>query len=709
MTRRSHHTPRRALVSVLFTLAGLLALGSTPAWGSALPDNRIYEMVTPAENDNADVYIPNASKLGPGLPEAGETVTERPFQAAADGESVAYVADPSFEGNGLGGELKGNEYLSTHTAGGWRTQTITPLGYNSAAYVAFSPDLSVGILAEGEETPLAPGGLAEYKDLYTRTNSEGRYQALFTRPPSHRSVVEFGWLEKEEYSACCNGTAEHALYAGASSDFSHVLFEADDALTPPAESEYATTGNNLYDSIDGQPTSVNLLPNGKPAPVATFGGYLPQPDEPGGCSGNRIKRPSFSHVISADGTRVFWTDLSTEKTAENPAGVTRLFVRENGGAPEAMTVQVDASVGGGGEYWTASADGSLAFFTRAGDLYEFDVNTGQTTDLARGGEVQGVIGASEDGESVYFVADGELAAGATAGQPNLYLSHGGTTSFLATLSAADNGVPDDCDYIGDWWPNLGDRTAEVTPSGQDIVFESVNSLTGYDSRGSSEVYVYDARSGRISCASCNPSGEPPSGVSYLPTGGSHAPTHQPRWLSDDGGRVFFDTTEALAPHDTNGTMDAYEWERDGAGSCQSSTGCVYLLSGGTSPGPSYFIDASASGDDAFFVTRAQLARQDDNYNINLYDVHVGGASAPSEAQCTGTGCQGVPFPPPAFEAPASVTFEGVGNYPPSQPRAGQPTLRTVKCKRGHAKKRGKCAKQKAKKARKARGRRRHRS
>ncbi len=672
------------------------AFTTAPITGSGLPDGRIYEMVSPPENNGADIYAPEGSLLSPiagsGSLEAGETPTEFPFQASLDGNSVAYVGDPSFEGNGSGGEDRGNEYLATRTTGSWRTQNITPLGYTTAEYVAFSPDLSLGILAEGglfdkTKPPLSPHGLTEYQDLYLRTNSEGQYRALFTETPKHRSPEEFGWLEEGEFIPA-QKLAQRPLYAGASIDFTHVLFEADDALTGQADAAYRPTGNNLYDSIEGEPISVNVLPDGKLAPDATFGGYLSQPDEPPGCGGSgshHIKWPSFSHVISEDGSRIFWTDLETGD----------LYVRENDATPSATT----ALISEGGEFWTANSEGSEVFFTKLGELYEYDVNTAHTIALAPSGKVEGVVGTSEDGEYVYFVAAGVLAAGENvegdepiASQPNLYLLHGGTTSFIATLSGSDDDIQTGCRYIGDWWPNLGGRTAMATPSGQDLVFESVERLTGYDNRGLREVYVYDAVSGRLSCASCKPTGETPSAGSFLPVGGIHSPTYQPQLISDDGSHVFFETAEALTPRDTNNTVDVYEWERDDAGSCRANGGCLYLLSGGSSPSPSYFVDASASGDDVFFVTRAQLVPQDGNNDLDLYDAHVGGVAPPTEAQCTGTGCQGAPFAPPPFEAPSSLTFDGIGNFPPL-------TLQPA-CTKGYAKKRGKCVKVLKRKAKK---------
>jgi Tol biopolymer transport system component len=694
-------TARRALVSVLLALAALLALGSAPApahsligsfgsigeepsiaESSALPDDRIYEMVSPAENNNADIYVPEGSLVGSASVTHGETVTERPFQASTDGDAVVYAGDPSFEGNGSGGEDRGNEYLSTRAVGGdWDTQNLDRLDYLTTDYEAFSPDLSLGILSEGgtydsELPPLAQEGLSKYRDLYERTNNDGSFRSLFaTLPPMtpHLPPIEFGF--KESGAGSLHAVEEPPLYAGASADFSNILFEVDDALTP--EAVYPAANDlYVYNTDEGRTRSVNVLPEsegGEPAPEASFGSYPPNADSsPLGCNLFRPNRPDFSHVISSNGSRIFWTDMKTGD----------LYVRENAANPDAKTVLVSE----GGAFWTANSEGSEAFFTKNGDLYEFDVDTEQTIDLAPGGEVQGVVGASEDGSYIYFVADGKLAAGAEQGQPNLYLSHEGETSFIATLSPADDEYESFCYYTGDWRPTIGDRTAEVTPNGHDVVFD-------HDDQGTREVYVYDAESSQLTCVSCLPTGGPPSGMSYLPAGGRHDVTQQPRWISEDGSRVFFDSTSALVPRDTNGVLDVYEWERVNSGSCRDATGCIYLLSGGTNPDGSYFIDASSTGDDAFFVTRAQLVAQDSNDNYNIYDVHVGGVLPPSEAQCTGTGCQGAPLPPPVFEAPASATFDGVGNFPPPVPAPA--------CKKGYTKRNGRCTRAARKKAKKA--------
>ena len=172
---------------------------------------------------------------------------------------------------------------------------------------------------------------------------------------------------------------------------------------------------------------------------------------------------------------------------------------------------------------------------------------------------------------------------------------------------------------GDWRADIGQRTAEVAPDGRSVVFMSKLSLTGYDSEGLYEVFDYNVEQGHLTCVSCDPSGEAPPATTltegyrfgaFLPI--SWKATYQPRLLSRDGSRVFFDSAEPLVANDTNGKVDVYEWERGGVGSCQRSSGCVYLLSGGTSTDNSYLIGTSESGDDVFVVTRGQLVARDQN-------------------------------------------------------------------------------------------------
>ncbi len=263
------------------------------------------------------------------------------------------------------------------------------------------------------------------------------------------------------------------------------------------------------------------------------------------------------------------------------------------------------------------------------------------------------------------------------------LHSGGTPVFIGTLSSEDGNKVEPYRGIdlfvgfGDWQPGLGHRTAEVSPSGESLVFMSNESLTGYDNevegggRKLDEVFLYEAGAGRLTCVSCGPVGVAPglnveseAGIGgFVPISWGGAP----QWMGDDGGRVFFDSSEPLVGGDTNGAQDVYEWERDGLGSCTTGGGCVFLLSGGVSSSASWLEGVSESGNDVFLATRAQLVPEDGNEAFDLYDARVDGVQPVAPPACSGTGCQGVPAPPPTFATPSSVTFEGVGNFPPPAP------------------------------------------
>jgi hypothetical protein len=606
-----------------------------PVAVEGLPDGRVLERVTPVENEEADVYLlqswPEATQEGP--------VTARAFRAAADGDAVAYETAPTVGGNGLGGDGSGNAQVATRSAGGgWTQVNAQPPGLTTPEYVAFSGGIETGILTS--EQPLVPGGPGRnfHRGYYAWT-ADGGYQPL----PGE--------------------------YVGGSPGGSHLLVEEE--------------SGRLYELADGDASPVGVLPEGALASASHVAGLR-----------NGV---SARNAVSADGSRVIWNSESG------------LYMRD---MTNGETVQLDAAQGGpgsgGGEFWAASSDGSKVFFTdeerltsdssEAGgaDLYECEMVevAGElacelrdlTDDGGASAAVQGVLGASEDGEYVYFAAAGALASGATGQECapaestgcNLYVRHDGENRFVTTLSSGyHEDFPD--------WGGRTSSTSEVSASGS-LVFMSNRSLTGYDNASPTcgsggpgpceEIYVYDPDgAGHIFCASCNPSDEPPPANEWggeLPTGGSG--TDRMRWISEDGSRVFFDSAERLVARDGNGQEDVYEWERDGTGSCETETGCIYLLSSGSGSSSSYLLDASANGDDVFIISRDPLvpgAIQGGEYYA-LYDARVGGVRPVSPPACAGTGCQGVPAAPPTFATPASVTFDGVGNFSaptPTKPAA----------------------------------------
>ena len=788
-----------------------------------LPDGREWEMVSPPDKGDAGIKpIP---------------IEEGGVQAAEDGGALSYVADvplPSAEGSlGAGASA---DILAARGGKEWKSTEIqTPqvgadgavAGGEGLEYRLFSSDLSLGLvqpfteslLAEPPLSPPALPGEIQENTLYLRADAE-------VGPPSS-SAEE---LERYE-EASGNGAVEHSPgylplvtaanvpagtkfgprpqngltvgFVNATPDLSHVVLQAKNGVVLTKEA--AGPESNLYEweGVKGTPSGqlklVSVLPEGAAASAPVLGN----------------KGEEMRHAISNDGSRVIWTNESTEGK--------HLYLRDT---ISGETVQVDSAQGikepttGYAQFQTASSNGNRIFFTDRerltanstalgesesegkteglGDLYVFEVNegtrklSGTLTDLtvdphySEDGEhadVQGVvIGSSEDGSYVYFVADGALAPEAEPGNClfggamtisspsgatcNLYVEHYDSTShnweapkLIAILSGEDQ---------GDWGlgpagkplTNLTGVTARVSPDGEYLAFMSERPLTGYDNLDANsgvpdeEVYLYDAGSERLVCASCDPTGARPVGVfdsqeaddetrllvdqpdvwnehwlagsvpGWTPDSATYS-IYQSRYLSDSG-RLFFDSPDDLVPRASNGKEDVYEFEPAGVGSCTGVTssegvtysapagGCVGLISSGESSEESAFLDASANGDDVFFVTTSQLVPEDTEDKFAVYDAHVCSAAAPCFPQaaavppaCTdGASCKAAPTPQPSiFGAPSSQTFSGQGNAtpPPVSPTKAakpKPLTRAQKlakalkvCKKKAKKKRAGCEKQ----------------
>jgi hypothetical protein len=280
---------------------------------------------------------------------------------------------------------------------------------------------------------------------------------------------------------------------------------------------------------------------------------------------------------------------------------------------------------------------------------------------------------------------------------NLYEEHRAVDGwesprFITTLAAHDNHLTVESlndplgstTIVGDWVADMGSRTAEVTPDGRHLVFESTLPLTGYDvssigkqqvGEGGTEIFRFSADDANLSCVSCDPRGLPPTlgakAYTYIPVSSSN--TFMRRWMNDEGTEVFFDSSQPLTAGDGDGVQDVYEWEAQGGPSCPTSTsvygGCLFLLSGGQGDDYSYFVDADESGSNVFLTHRGQLGGVGPlNDKDHLYDVHASGGFVNISRACTGTGCQGVPPAAPSFATPASVTFSGAGNFMPSPPK-----------------------------------------
>ena len=634
-----------------------------------LPDGRAYEMVSPPQKNSGEV----AQRGG---------ISNALLQASPDGDAVSYGSNTAF------GEAQSapaiSQYLSRRGATGWSTANITPpdqSGILENAVRGFFQDLSTTALIV-REPPLCCGASTGVDNLYLRDNADGSLTLLTPGEPKLS-------IPRSDYCIA---------YGGASSDGGRVIFAALGALTPDAP---AGDGFNLYEwSAATGLHLVSILPNGEPAATSQFTGF-----GAGMADGCKMGRRIVQDAISTDGTTIFWTR----------AGGSGLFARIDG----TETVQIDIPQGGPGPagtglFWAASPDGSRVFFTATSKLtpgaqpndlylYDFDQPLGaRLTDLTPAGDVAGVIGVSDSADRAYFVAKGVLAANdgaglepngsaqkATAGANNVYLwEEGQPLKFVAALA------PGGTDLAA-WTVGPEFRTARVAPDGLHLAFVSLRSLTGNENvdqdsgNAVNAVYLYDAVEHELTCASCNPSGARPLGPSALTAW--KTPFEQARFLSDDGSRLFFESFDSLDPRDTNGLRDVYEFEPAGKGDCaeesptfsEATGACTSLISTGASTSDSYFLDASASGNDVFLSTRQRLTKADEDDYFDVYDARVGGGFPDPpipDPPCIGEECRGAGSRPGQPGDAGSGRFVGPADPTPIHCRRGQ-VLRKGKCVR----------------------------
>jgi hypothetical protein len=608
-----------------------------PATAPGLPDGRAWELVSPVLKNGGEVFPADSGKASCGNECKPGAIAQRfPMQSAPDGESVVYEGQPFSLGEGA---PRYDEYLSKRTSSGWQTTVLAPRLMNSEGYGyrGFNASLTQGVFYQSAPS-LTPDAPSEYSNLYSQpTAFPATLEPLVKSAPPNRPT----------------GAAFQLAYAGASTDFSRQFFAANDALTGPTAvaPEAADPGEvkkNLYEEVDGELRLVNVLPGN----TETVPGHFGTPAINVGNFDNSIS--DTSHAISEDGSRVFWSDETGQ-----------VYVRVNGEA----TIEIPDSA----KFLSASADGSKVLLQ---DGHIYDLEAEATTDLTGGaGGFLGLVGQSEDFSHLYFADTAVLTGGeengngdkAIVGKANLYAWQEGSLAFIGTLLPEDNNNG----AGGDWHFSSVQRTAQASPSGRWLAFISSAPLTGYDNAGPcgacEEVFLYDASSGKLSCPSCNPTGEAPLGSSSLPLVpqlSGEDPQTPIRYLTDEG-RLYFDSRDSLSPFDTNnGVEDVYQLESEGLGDCKRDAGCVDLISAGHEPVDSNFLATDGTGKNVFFTTRDQLVLKDKDELYDLYVAREGGGIASetetARGECQGEACQ-QPVSLPNDPTPGSSTFEGAGN------------------------------------------------
>ncbi len=640
MSRNALPRPKGAVLATLLGVAFLLlavvllaraasagaagcpneALRLGPA--AALPACRGYEMVSPVEKGGANI----TGNFG--------------VRPSPDGDTVSYYSTASFAGSPA--SPLANAYIGRRGAD-WTTEAIDPpLENPGTILIATSPQSSPdqGITLQASTVALTPGAIARGSNIYLRDNATGQRTLIDATPGSGLFKL---------FQLGIGG-----IFAGASSDWSHLLFQSSVPMLPSPT--LLPTIPHLYEFSGGELRSADQLPNGD----------IPEQ----GISFPSSTTIPYAHRISADGSRVFFD-------AFGPGGQLGTYMRQNGttlavSVPEG-TEPEEAEAG---SFQLASANGSVVYFLSPAELvsgvetggsnalYRYETASRTLTDLTPtaepgGAQVNRVLAAGEDGSSVYFSANAALteaaedaaaAPAAIPGETNYYAWHEGHLEWIARTSPEATPFPEPSEHI-------------ASPSGRFFAFSSYSQLTPADvpspacgadpvlgtPESCRDVYAFDSVTEALVCITCVGPGRGDSAVG----GQEHHETgigdEFPRSVLDDG-TVYVDTPNKLVPRDANGVGDVYGWRG----------GEPQLVSTGTGVAPSLFGNATLNGSDVFFLTNQQLVGEDVDDSVDLYDDREGGGLASQylgtpPAACEAEGCKGAGPAPPDGLRPGSAS------------------------------------------------------
>jgi hypothetical protein len=454
-----------------------------------------------------------------------------------------------------------------------------------------------------------------------------------------------------------------------SPDFSHYVFSADNAVFAPEGLEGGIGSAYDNDTVNRTVSVISRLPNGDPFMQEGEDGQL-----------QRIWFPA----ISTDGTRVLMMYPSGE-------GGYHLYLSVSG-------VTKDVAKGAGVEFVGMTRDGSEVAFLAKQQLVPEDDDTSVDLYMWREGDSLEVVSQgngsgntdscgstfapqcdvlvpnpeldhprewldapgldddiSDGSGDVYFYSPEQLdpdRAG-VLGQKNLYVFHGGEARLVSVMD-----------------PGTDLSRVQISPDGSHAAMVTRSRMTAYDNAGFKQMYTYDADTGAIRCASCDPEGPPPTSDVEASSSG--------RFMSDDG-RAFFATKDPLSPKDTNGRIiDVYEYvdggprlitTGQGTGDFTGSPDTIAFLL----PNVNLGLEAvSHDGRDVYFSTFETLVSQDQNGAfVKFYDARANGGFPDDTvlADCAAADeCHGVDSSRPPGPRIGTGADLGAGGNAPATPK-----------------------------------------
>jgi hypothetical protein len=604
---------------------------------SPLPNQRFYELVSAGE----------AWGMG---------VQKGPAAVMGDGERAAFFANTFGQPRAVPGV--GGVYLSERSAHGWTVADTAPDPTRAKNVVSnlytevqnISGDLGAQLWVESS--------VAEHE------RSEAQLAVA-------RIDGGLALISPQLMPLAGGGGGEIYEVQGSSPDFSTVTFRygigGAGVTLLPGETLVAPKFSNLYAVTDAGGSSQALeivnRANGREGAVlggvcgARLGGL-------GAASGAPVFNSQggvASNAISTSGSVIYFTAYPNAPASgacqDATAGFRRVFKRVAGSetvevsksqcsrvSPPAPTpCKTEAELNGDDQYFGASEDGSVVFFTSVrqltssdedttSDLYEYDaspppgkpklvqVSAGETVGAhtaGSGAKVLGVVDNSGDGSRVYFVAEGVLTGEnpvlhrtPVEGQRNLYAYQrdaghpSGRLVFVGALVAADQ--TGNQENYSNWLKEgiQGNKTAMALPAGSEgsdgralLIATKAQLLPSVDTDPAIDLYLYrdDASetAKALRCLTCVAGGISPAvvaervGALRLSDAGQES-----RAMSADLTKAVFTSSDKLLAGDENNVADAYLWEEAGSGECTAATagpdhsyvanvdGCLTLVSVG---------------------------------------------------------------------------------------------------------------------------------
>ena len=603
-----------------------------------LPDCRAYELVSPGSAGGVTFFPGNiAVSGGSGFsfppeydlsgPNAGGSASSPARFGFIGGQGAANGLHPpnSFE----------DRYVATRTSHGW--VTTYPGRPGDQAIIAARPQCNLAmsicidyrvpaVFGQGGDSSNAPYAW----DISGK--SLGRWPTNFNFVPN----------------------ADKAVVDGKpSADFSHFVFTSVSAPFAPGGLE-APPGS-VYDNkiADKSVTIASILPGGGP---------IPQEEAPGADPNRKTEVAAVSdngsHILMAATTNPFCENGFSNRCPSKLAFPAHLYMRVDGAITEEVSPGPDALYAG------MTSDGSNVFFTSEDqlspqdtdgsvDMYRWSEATDSLTLLSQGngnGDTDECAASWDSGCDIRQV---------TTQRPDLddtIASRSGDIYFYSPeqLDAQNPGVKNERNlyvyregavhYVTTFDPGTQVDRMQVSPDGSHMAFLSRTQATAYvntqvDDLGRptkwEEMYVFDPSNGNVLCASCIPSGAPPSILSEEPASSalSHGydvkASQSGRFMADDG-RVAFSTADALVSGDTNGKIDVYEFVDNrpqlistGTGDRDTQGGAVFYPTLHTG-----FESISHDGVDLYFSTFETLVPEDRNGSfVKFYDARSNGGFA----------------------------------------------------------------------------------